>query len=702
MHDSDAPIDQLAYASSKPDLSTLTAELRRSTDEGAGANRTRRAENTRFCRWAGQADDGRKHQQNMPEGKQAFPWDGAADTRVSLVDHVTNGLVDMLTTGFWRSTLKVNGTGHEDAANAAVYQKVMDWLVNTKLQHELTREVELGAQIAWTYGWTAYHITWQQETQLQYERLNTMQIAQAAQSAAPDSLLAQLPALILDPAMEEPLAELLGQQYVALKPAAARRAVRELRENGETKFPVPRIIRNQPCVAALVPFEELCIPPETITLQKARVIFRRCYLSEAELRAMAVDAGWDADFIEAAAQSAGKLSLTEEPLAVLQSLTNNNLDRRDKLIEIVYAYTRQLDDNDVPGIYCTVFNPQVPDVFAKHELLDYAHGKYPFVEYRTEVLHRKLTESRGVPDIAQTWQGEIKAQRDGILDYTSLNTLPPILVPKTRGGNLKLGPAVQVPVLRPGEISYMDPPKRDPNVAFNVIQHIEDSADDYFGRVVKEQWNTPRALLRQQRLMNNWLHTWTEVFDQLFALTLQYMPEEQIRRVTNHQGPLPQSPEYDFILRFDVREMQEDFALKKLEAISKFVLPEDAAGVVDRAKLITLKLRAIDPTLAEEVVMDKAGASQQMFKGVQADIALMQAGHTPELVENDATAPTKLQFAQSILQGNPKVQQQLQGDQLFQQLFKQYVDNLQFSATQEQNKVIGRLGVAPAPTQQIG
>ena len=53
----------------------------------------------------------------------------------------------------------------------------------------------------------------------------------------------------------------------------------------------------------------------------------------------------------------------------------------------------------------------------------------------------------------------------------------------------------------------------------------------------------------------------------------------------------------------------------------------------------------------------------------------------------------KLQFMQQIVQGNPKYQEAVQGDERFQQLLDAYGKNLQMSMQQEQNNMIGRLGV---------
>jgi len=45
-----------------------------------------------------------------------------------------------------------------------------------------------------------------------------------------------------------------------------------------------------------------------------------------------------------------------------------------------------------------------------------------------------------------------------------------------------------------------------------------------------------------------------------------------------------------------------------------------------------------------------------------------------------------------VLQKNPKAQQALQGDQIFQILFQNYTKQLQFSIDQEKNAQIGRIG----------
>ena len=65
----------------------------------------------------------------------------------------------------------------------------------------------------------------------------------------------------------------------------------------------------------------------------------------------------------------------------------------------------------------------------------------------------------------------------------------------------------------------------------------------------------------------------------------------------------------------------------------------------------------------------------------------------------ELSPPNMFQFMQQIVQGNPKYQEALQGDERFQALLENYGKNLQQSVAQEQNKMIGRIGVQPVNQQ---
>ena len=56
-------------------------------------------DNTRFCRWANQSVDGRKHDiKGKGKAGEAVPFDGASDCRPFVVDDIINEQVGLLTT----------------------------------------------------------------------------------------------------------------------------------------------------------------------------------------------------------------------------------------------------------------------------------------------------------------------------------------------------------------------------------------------------------------------------------------------------------------------------------------------------------------------------------------------------------------------------------------------------------------------------
>ena len=696
--------DDLAQASDKPDINVLLREYNDSLYTGSNIDRLAAIDDIRFCRWEGQTDDGRKHSDMRGQGDPAMPFEGASDIRNRLVDRTINDVSCLLVTAFQRSTLRVSGVGFDDGENSSRAATLMRWLLEGKNYHEIYNEAYLGSQYAYTYGWTVFHVGWEQQLSKRRQKFSMEDVRMLAEQATaqdPSSPLGTLPDLIMAGDSDAYVAEIVTSSVAQISSDKdAMRMIRELRENGETERVETYISKNAPSITALKPYDDISFPPETVDLQRARVIFRRTFMSEVEVRSMEQADGWTAEFIEKACSHIGRASVYNDPtLTPITSTLTTNAHRTRNMIEIVYAYARQIDKDGTPAIYYTVFCPQVGgDSYGKHEILDYYHGEYPFVAYRSEMhVRRNIAESRGIPEISRTDQDEIKAQHDALRDRTAFETLPPIKVAKRIGALNRIGPAVMLPVSNKDDYVFMDPPAGNPQVAFSLIERVEANHSAYYGLTSKYVEDIRSQLIQQNRV-NGWLLVWTQIYRQTFQLALQYLTPEEKERICD--GDLPARASeiqgmFDFILKFDVREVDTNLVLEKLDAIVKFAVPLDQQGIIDRTKLVKIALDAIHPDAAKELVVDSEQASQKMFREVQTDIALMLMGNPPNLVEGDPSAATRLQLAQQILQQNQKAQQALQGDQIFQNAFQQYVQNLQMSVSQDENKQIGRTGVAP-------
>ena len=696
--------DVLAIASDKPHVGELLSEYNRAMINSSQGNLVTKFDNIRFCRWPGQTDDGKKHSENRSEGDPAWPFEGASDVRARLIDATCNELTALLVGAFQKAELRANGTDLTDMPVSQIGTTLLRWIRDCKMPQQLYKEATLGAQYALQYGWSAFFVGWQQNISVRTQEISMEQIMGLAQQSG-SQVLMELPNLIVS--APEQAAEIMLTAMPTLKAADAKRMVRELAKTGMTSMDEEYVSKNLPEIVALKPWDEIIFPPETADLQRSRVIFRRTWMSEVELREKITTEGWNPDWVERALQQLGKSSsyYNINLLPTTTMMVYNGVNYMN-MVEIVYCYTKSLD-GDAPAIFYTVICPQAAsnrqsdgDSWAIHERLDYAHGEYPFVEFRREQIRRAITDTRGIPELATTDQDEIKAQHDSIRDHTAFSTLPPIKVVKRVGAINKIGPGVSLPVTNQNDYTFMEPPAREPTVAFNLIQRVEQQHAAYFG--TNNGMVSPMTTqMLQQALVNSWLLSWRSVFRQMFSLCCQYMDPQEIQRITG--GQLPQNlseihNEFDINVRFDVMNMDKEYIAQKVDFLTK-IKQMDTGGVLNANRITEMLIQAIAPEMAGELILNQEQASQKMFKDVQNDIGMMLLGNEALYQENDPAAQTKMQFAQQVLQNNPKAQQALQQDENFKALFENYVKSLQMSIMQQQNAQIGRLGVTPIQQQ---
>jgi hypothetical protein len=544
-------------------------------------------------------------------------------------------------------------------------------------------------------------------------------------------------AALMDPAQESVAVELLRELYrmfventlrdkgfyeeeltdaANLKEGTARKYLRELREKQETSMAIPYVVRNQPLVWVLQPYLEILVSRGTMMLQQSRAVFWRRWMTETELASKEQE-GWDPAWIEEVKKTKGNISTWAGALGAT-SLTGPSTktvgnttflkisEENNPLIEVIYGYVKKHDDEGVTGVWETIFSPHITrkphglgeDFYAKHELCDYAHGRYPFVEFKRENIGRALIDTRSVAEVAHTWQSEEKTQRDMLFNRAQWDTLPPVRVTGLGGVNYRLGPGAQVPMKRNEMMEAINLHSPSPQLSLELVQMLRLQKDEYFGQGNKEL-DPAKVAAKQAKSAGDFYDFWSEIMLHMFTLTLQYNPNEIVRVTGVPQlaalDPFDTMDQFSIGIEFDVAELNPDYLLKKLEALQTQVLPADAAGVIDRAKLVNIELRMLDPRLAQMLVQDKQGAAQQIYREVDNQVLRMANGNEAEYTENDPTAQMKLQFLQSVMGNNQKYQAGARTDQNFGALLQNYMKNLQQSVAQQQNKQVGRLGVKP-------
>lgn len=731
--------DKLIH-SDEPNVDLVLQEYQQASPLGEGLFDANYCENVRRNLWPGQSPDGRKWDEWSPDGEPATPWNGSSDTRVPGVDSTINDAVALGMAAYRRAEIRADTVNPATAELVGPLSAYAHWLVRKRYRRALELEAELSLQYAGEYGWCVAYVGWERELSKRRFKVTLEELAGLAQQVPEFNGLAQM---ILDETLDDTTAqaivalyklyvtqemagkgffedELEDGQLLDLHLSTAKKYVRLLRTEGKCEIPMPYVCKNRPLVYVCRPYHEFLCARGTTDIQSSAMLFLRRTFTKAELDAKQQE-DWDPVWIEAAKKTAGSLSMWGNPSGQPTSagtdiapsklvggtrwyrLTQSQYDR----VEVVYAFRRATDENGVTEIYQTIFSPHITkdesgrlDLCAKHELLDDAHGEYPFEVFKRENLGRGLTESRSVSEIGGTWQTEEKGQRDMLFNRAQLDTLPPLRVPKLGGVDYRVGPGAQVPI---------SPSQRDsfgklfetgaaPTLALEIIKLLGLQRDDYFGNFNLE---LPPAKIaaKQEKRTGDFFGFWGKIFLKMTALTVQYNPQE-IVRVTGSPlitklDPRGVMEELDLGLAFDVMELDQDYLLKKITIVAKELLPLDVTGTIDRNALIMLVVRMLDSRLADKILMDKGAASQKVFEDVMAQTIKMAAGNEAQYADNDPTAPMKLQFLQQIVGNNPKYQQGLQGDERFKALLENYAKSLEMSVKQQENKQIGRIGVKP-------
>jgi hypothetical protein len=569
-----------------------------------------------------------------------------------------------------------------DIERANVISLFVRWLVNTKMD-DFYDQVELGLNHLFEKGMMVHYVYYESQDLKQQQSIKLDEIAIA---------MPQIAEAIQDGSMDEELSAAMSEQFDVSK-KKSRSMLKELRKEGETTIPVTRQVISRPRIKALAPDEDIFWPNYTIDPQEAPYVFHVLNMTPEQLRSKIQTEGWSEEFVDKAIESAtvGENDVYTHNLSLQDEILRDD----DETIRIVYCYQRLLDEDDIPGIFCTVFCNEVPDLYAKHTLMDYGHGGYPFVVSTYEKTSKRLYSSRSIPEVGEPFQQVIKVETDASIDRQSIATVPPLEHPLGRAPS-KWGPGVRVPYRTPGEIRFADTPRYDAG-STEVRRFVQEMFDRYMGN------NAPgvdpvESQIKQQNIINRVLHHMKHVMDQVYSLYQQYGPDQEYFRVTGVQDMQKYAKgrpgeRFDFYMQYDVATQDPEQMLERVKTIGTIAGTMDKNGVVDTEQLLAMAIGQVMPGAAEKVILPKETATQKAMEEERQLIAELVAGVPPNVRENDAHE-MKLQVFQQWLQ-QPDIQQKAQQDQALGERIQGYMKQRQFAIQQKQNATIGRLGAAP-------
>ena len=714
-------------AEALPDVVRLVRDFRWAVDH-RDANywqRQRLNYDARRCLWPNKSGDGRKWASES--GKDVFPWVGAADSEVQLVDKYIREDAALLMAMWQQNRIMVRPTKPaQDAGWANRVTTFLRWMVYDHIE-EAEDEAELLANYYLERGAAVLGTFWDRTEVKCYDTIQMDQLVAAAEQASqrlaqfaqagrtgPETLALQasLPDLIADPAQEDVVLQLiqpwLGEREdVSLTDGQLRKLLKQLRETGEAKFPKITVLRDRPTFAALGLNEDLFLPPETtaVNLMNVPQMFRRELVTETNLQERARTMGWDAAWVDQVIETQrGKVTEWTQHNRGSKTYYRTSGHEWDtaRLYEIVHAYERRYDDEGVPGIFYTCLSPHLSDRVGLSELLNYAHGNYPFTVFQLERRARKPDESRGYGERCHTWQRAIKTEWDSRIDRASIATLPPSYFPPGEAPD-QWGPGVKISTRRPEGFGFMEIPRYDPG-SKEAEETVRRFADEYFGRPVDEQ-NTLESTLLKQELTRGWMKGWRRAYKQALQLCQQFMPDEfYFRVVGDEKGRLIRSTreqiqgECDVTVTYNVRDLDPEFVKQKLELIQQATML-DRNGRVDADEALQMAIELIDPSYAERLLRPGEEASASEIDDEKSVLAQLLVG-IPVDVKPGQAYGLRLKTMMGLIQASPSVQQILMQNPVAQELVKTRGMQLKHQLDQQQNAQTGKfLGTKPMMQQ---
>ena len=676
----------------KPDVEAL-AQAYKETRSDLGEFMDRRQEDfdQRFQVWPGKSRDNRKHARSG--GGEPFPWEGASDLSCNLIDDVIRSHVSMLMSVMKRANLVATPVESGDVERASVVQNFMKWLIQVKMENML-REYERGFNHLLEKGIMVHYVYWEQQDQKMLETINLQEIS---------AQFPELAEMLLDEANDETIKELFSVQYDVSKSKAGK-ILRDLRSDGAATIPVTQTVHNRPAMRALACDEEIYWPAWTMDPQDAPYVFLAVHYTAEQLRAKVTTDDWSKEWVEHVIETARGKNAEQEVNYSRERHRTANVDRGlsdDETVRCIYAFQRLVDDDGVSGIYCTVFHPDVTndnspvDAWAKHELLPYRHGNYPFIVTKLEEWSKRLYDTRSYPETGKSWEQQLKAEMDAAVDRLSLSTLPPLEHPVGRAP-ARWGPGVKVPYRTPGEYRYADTPRYDGS-SVEMRENIRRMAFEYFGR--NYTGVDPQDVgNKQQSLVDKCFGHVRAVMDQVWSLYQQYGSDQEYFRVigVNDVQRFDKGAgdeRYDFYLQFDVGLLDGGQIVERVKAISEMVGVLDKNGVVDTERLLSMVVEQTLPGAADKIIQPRETAINKAVEEERATIAELVAGVPPNVKPNDSHE-TKLQVFQQWL-SQPDIQEKVQQDEALQARVQNYFQQRNFQIQQKQNAAIGRTGAQP-------
>lgn len=686
-YDSDEPEiyfdEEFDYGNHKETFDRTVDDL---SDFIEGCARSRRI---RTCDWVGRNDDLTK------SGDTAFPFKGSADSQQWVSQNLMSTSTAINLNALRRSQIQAYPRKAADIERAGQVSVLLKYFRDAGVDN-FWRESELADNYYKEKGIMVTYYGYSPPRMVPY--LKKFDLEDIAET------IPEIAELMADEDRVEEAVELFNSvEGWEVNTKRVKKALKQLRKDGVAEIPVLVEDEGKAEMMALAPDTEFYAPAATQNFQDAAYCYVRKPMTPQEILQRVESEGWDKEWADYAVEHAKGVSGSvsgQYNSAFLNLETSSTYNQRD-LIDVVFSYEKLIDREDgAQGIYLTVWSPEfggsdTTPQYAKRTLLS-GRKKFPFVvdaPYEAKTLY----SADNWPNRLASCQKTKKVFSDANIDESSYAISPALTVSPTWDyGRPQPG---GVYATRPGQPS---PQFLQKDSRFDVTRGLIDDVNKDAMELVGQDPQSPYSQQKQQHDINRLLAHEAAVLQGIYEEYKMNGPDELYLKVTGNPQPV------EFIKDPDEAEMHVTVSFNSLyedpeqqKELRETIIQAaqlDPSGRIDMEAGIDMILNMADPTIADRLLLPTEDGQAKIVKETQADITTMATGMAVGAPQN--AAQLRLQTVQQYIQ-SPTGAAKLQSDQGFQFLLSEYMKQLQFQVTQQENAQIGKFGTNPATMGDI-
>lgn len=680
------------YVTSKPDINELKRDYDSDvTDLTAYVSQCEDSYQNRNAEWLG------KNSQLTKSGDEAFPWDGASDTEVRLIEQCITTYVGLMMNALNKANIRAYPQESSDIKKAGIISSFLKYMQKTYIR-DFRNECETAANNLLEKGMAITYVDWEMKSRTHDEEFDLNLISEVAP---------ELYELLADESRDDETIAMMTDMFDYIDVPKAKKALKELRDFGIAKIPVAKKDISRPFVETKFSDIDIVIPSYVTDIQRSPRVHMRAFLTPQEIENCVETKGWDKDIAEELIEHyrgfdySGMNQTTYSSLRSSQARggstygMNGMVDSKD-LIEVVYTYRRLIDEkSNSEGIYLTVWNPRLTTGYLKNELLS-GYDRYPFVLTRLSNAAKRIYDVNTFGDLLRGPQKSMKTLRDGWSDQMALGVAPPLLHPVGRPP-VQMGAGAWIGVRANEKFEFMNVPNTS-GVASQLEKYVQQEALDLVGLNEASQLSSQR----QQFFIDKFLTHCSEILKLAYKAFLVFGPDEKFFRVTGYPNEMviyrsPDDEEIDVCISFDVQNQDPEMMKAKIAAILELAR-NSPSNTFNLQAAEQLAANAIDPSIADVIIQPEGQGEEEMVKDVTDDLTKIYAGIPV------GARPNGGQIAMQVIQEYTQqedIQKRMAQDAGFVANIQNYAAQYQQQVVQQQNAEIGRLGAAPAQMGNI-